>query len=199
METIGELDQEHPQPPAGAEEDLAVGQVLQGGPVQVMAGQLRASVNQFGNNLTELLFNIFQGYFGYVFNNIMQERSSKQDRVFKSQLPREDLSYRTGMADVGGAGLSLLTFVEFVSEFQSAEKRAVLFVVWIDIFGNAGTIVVQVKSMGLTSGSCGKNVWGFTLCDPQSPGLLAHQFFSLSFWFQSKCGKAKHFRSLLLA
>jgi len=53
VQPVGELDQENTQAPAGAEEDLAVGQILDRCPVQMTALKLGTAVDQFGYHLAE--------------------------------------------------------------------------------------------------------------------------------------------------
>ena len=54
VQAVRQLDDHDPEAPAGAHENLAVGEVLEGGSIQVIAGQFGAAIHQFRDRFTEM-------------------------------------------------------------------------------------------------------------------------------------------------
>ena len=63
VQAIHQLDDHDAEAATGAHENLAVGEVLEGGAIQVVAGQFGAAIHQFRHHFAEMRFNIGQGDF----------------------------------------------------------------------------------------------------------------------------------------
>lgn len=148
MEPVGEFYDEYAQTPARAQENLAVCEVLERGPVEIVSRQLGTPINQLCNHHTEPVLYVVEGDRRNVLNHIMEESGCKQVGVSESQFPDENLGYGTGMTDIGRARSSTLTFMELVRKLDGMEKNMVLLIPVIQELGYAGTIVFQIKEMG---------------------------------------------------
>ncbi len=60
VETVGQFDDKHAEPSARADEYLAVGEILKDGAVEMVAGELRATVHELGNHRAELVLDVFE-------------------------------------------------------------------------------------------------------------------------------------------